>query len=89
MKFLAGNPCFFMKVTHPYQSKRSKDRCRTPKDRSLLQINAKIKNSNSDQFRGYEHISELGQAPTSINTWVLIIESTKLAIFSLVALIKA
>ena len=56
---------------------------------TLLQINAKNKKSNSGLIRAYEHVPEHEQAPTSINTWVIVFETTKIAIFTLNLVIKA
>ena len=55
--------------------------------KTLLQINAKNKKSNSGLIRAYEHIPELEQAPMSINTWVIVFESTKIAIFTIILVI--
>ena len=41
-------------------------------DFALLEINAKLKKSNSNTIRAHEHIPEPEQAPTHINTWALI-----------------
>ena len=36
-------------------------------------------NLNYNKIQAHEHIPELEQAPTSINTWVLIVPLTKIA----------
>ena len=56
---------------------------------TLLEINAKLKKSNSNTIRAHEHIPEPEQAPTHINTWVLIGTLGEIANFSLVTAIKA
>ena len=56
---------------------------------TLLEINAKLKKSNSNTIRAHEHIPEPEQAPMHINTWVLIGTLGEIAILSLVRAIKA
>ena len=55
---------------------------------TLLEINAKLKKSNSNTIRAHEHIPEPEQALTHINTWMLIGTLGEIVIFSLVTAIK-